>query len=347
MFAFVSAVSRNIKSIDLRRFVHTVNESTPPRLSEQTLAAAAFVDRLQALYCARNPQYADVVQRIEQANMINRRCRLPADEERAQRFYNAGATRLQQFSVPNDHMAIRTIANETIGLDAVENLLLPLGFTPMDYYAFPDKHLRARWFAPPDRRSMPRLFVSELLLDELSSPVQRLLRRYVSKKPFGRQPQKQEQQNQRAVSPLLYGIDLATWFDVPIASGVPTLCEYEQILAESDYGAWTLMNGNRVNHCTIAVSFLNQPYNRLETLMKIARDQWRLPLHNDGAIQYSSDEGAIKQSSTIAITNPVMFRGSSTVLKIPGSFVEFIERDREGFEAQNANAIFESTDVRD
>lgn len=328
------------------RHAHTSATNGAMTLDEQTRAAAAFVDRMQTLYCARNAQYGQIVHRIEQANMINRRCRLPSDDARAQQFYSAGATRKQQFSVPNDHMAIRTIANDTIGLDAIERLLSSIGFVPKDYYAFPDKHLRARWFAPPETRSMPRLFVSELLLSEMSSPVQRLLSRYIDKKAFRPSAEGSGNVSPPALrSPLLSGIELADWFDAPISATLPTLPEYQTLLDESEYAAWTLMNGNRVNHCTIAVSFLNQPYNSLEKFMQIASDEWRLPLHNDGAIQ-CSDDGRIKQSSTAAITSPLMLRRSSTPIKVPGSFVEFIERDREGFEAQNANAIFESTNVK-
>lgn len=125
-----------------------------------------------------------------------------------------------------------------------------------------------------------------------------------------------------------------------IASESPTCSEYETLRAESEYGAWTLMNGSVVNHSAISIDDLTN-IDSLSKLHTILTMEGFTLLDVGGEIKVSRD-GLIKQSSIIADTKPFTFSDSITK-ELSCGFVEFIHRSRDGFEADNANHIFEST----
>lgn len=116
--------------------------------------------------------------------------------------------------------------------------------------------------------------------------------------------------------------------------------DYEQLRSESEYGAWTLMNGSVVNHTTISIDDLIN-INSLKELHVILKMNGFTLLNVGGEIKVSND-GLLKQSSIISDTKPYIFSDQTTRL-LSGGFVEFIHRYRDGFEAGNAVHIFEST----
>ena len=77
--------------------------------------------------------------------------------------------------VVNDHVAFRTLALEPIGLKALEPHLLAIGYTPYEPYKFEDKKLDAWGYLPP-KEDQPRVFVSELRVDELSPRAAQIMR---------------------------------------------------------------------------------------------------------------------------------------------------------------------------
>lgn len=67
------------------------------------------------------------------------------------------------------------------GIDSMAEIFLDFGYTQKDELRFPAKKLKAYWFSPPDVSSeegsgiygpLPRVFISELLVDEMSSEAQ-------------------------------------------------------------------------------------------------------------------------------------------------------------------------------
>jgi hypothetical protein len=70
-------------------------------------------------------------------------------------------------TVVNDHVAFRTLALEPIGLPVLERQILELGYRPFAPYTFAEKKLRAVGYVPP-HEDLPRVFLSELLVDQLS-----------------------------------------------------------------------------------------------------------------------------------------------------------------------------------
>lgn len=110
--------------------------------------------------------------------------------------------------------------------------------------------------------------------------------------------------------------------------------DYENVYAKNQYLAWTLLHGNDINHIAITVK-------DIERFMETIKRDEKLKLATD--LQVSKDK-KLKQFSLQADKIEYKFPDKSTYL-VPYCFVEFIERleDREGFESENADKIFDST----
>src|SRR5690606_9687136 len=79
--------------------------------------------------------------------------------------------------IENDHVAFRTMGVEHLGIRSFEKIFLSLGYRKMDYFYFEGKKLDAYWFAPPQPH-FPRIFVSELRVNDLSESAQNIIRSY-------------------------------------------------------------------------------------------------------------------------------------------------------------------------
>ena len=140
---------------------------------------------------------------------------------------------------------------------------------------------------------------------------------------------------------------------------LPTLADYNALLAESEYGAWVLYNRYYLNHYTISVHELPAPYHELASFNKFLKSIGIKLNDAGGEIKISSDR-LLCQSSTVAQSIQATFADGQQA-EIAGSYVEFAERlplpqyaklpkekltnshRREGFETGNADKIFEST----
>ncbi|HYC42410.1 MAG TPA: DUF1338 domain-containing protein [Noviherbaspirillum sp.] len=124
---------------------------------------------------------------------------------------------------------------------------------------------------------------------------------------------------------------------------IPSLDDYEVLLAESDEMAWIATEGNAFNHVT----------DRVDDLDRLTREQAALGRPMKKAVEISQS-GRIRQTAFKA--DPVLrqFRtgnGDMVQREVPGSFYEFIRRDKMagdaaldlGFDAGNAQAIFKMT----
>ena len=139
----------------------------------------------------------------------------------------------------------------------------------------------------------------------------------------------------------------------------PTLNNYQRLAAESEYAAWVIYNRYYLNHFTISVHNLKHPFNMIADFNYFLEINGFILNDAGGKIKTSPDKGLL-QSSTVAKMMEATFAGGEKQL-IPGSYVEFAERRvlpefvhlqpneikrehrREGFEAGNADKIFEST----
>lgn len=249
--------------------------------------------------------------------------------------------------IENDHIAFRTLGVEHLGIQSLEKIFLHYGYTKRNYYNFPEKKLDAYWYAPPSEQ-YPRIFISELRVKDLSAPAQQIIHSYTSE--VKKDPVDDiDLDNGQAVDAFLHS---ALW-------RMPTLQDYQTLAAESEYAAWVIYNRYYLNHFTVSVHNLKPGYNTVEDFNAfLEKKGFRL---NDagGKIKTSPDNG-LAQSSTVARMIPATFANDET-FEIAGSYVEFAERRilpqfahlpaseirrahrREGFEANNADKIFEST----
>ncbi|HEY8914974.1 MAG TPA: DUF1338 domain-containing protein [Chitinophaga sp.] len=249
--------------------------------------------------------------------------------------------------VENDHIAFRTMGVPQLGIQSLEKIFLHYGYTKKSAYHFPEKKLDAFWYAPPAPH-FPRIFISELRVQDLSPQAQQLILSYTG------------EVKSDPVDAL--NLDDATAVDSFLHSGLwrlPTLEDYKLLAAESEYAAWVIYNRYYLNHFTISVHNLPGGYNTIPEFNAFL-ERKGFTLNNAGGKMKVSPDGGLLQSATVANMITATFANNETH-PIAGSYVEFAERKvlpqfahlpadqvkrehrRDGFEAGNADKIFEST----
>lgn len=253
----------------------------------------------------------------------------------------------KQADIENDHIAFRNLGVPQLGLSSFEKIFLHYGYVPRDNYYFEQKKLNARWYAPPEPH-FPRIFISELIVEALPLPIQNIIRSYT---------------NEVQTDPVdQLDLDDATQVDTFLHSPlwrVPTLQDYKTLLEVSEYAAWVIYNRYYLNHYTISVHNLPAGYNTLTDFNRFL-ESIGIVLNNSGGKIKESADGLLLQSSTVSHKQEANFADGERY-KIAGSYVEFAERRvlpefkslnpkdirrqqrRDGFEAGNADKIFEST----
>jgi len=224
--------------------------------------------------------------------------------------------------VENDHVAFRTFANSPIDLNSLEPILLDLGFSPFDEYSFSEKKLFAKSYVHSECQT--KVFLSELLWQQLSDDSQTIIARYI----------KQLDPNRA------YGFtDGRLW-------GMPTYEEYCRLASESEYAAWMSVWGLRANHFTIYVNQLNR-YNELAKVVELLEKNG-YSLNQQGGVIKGSEAVGLMQSSTLADRVEVLFSCGKKE-SIPSCYYEFAQRFNvngeiyRGFVTSSADKIFEST----
>ncbi|QDS97816.1 DUF1338 domain-containing protein [Adhaeretor mobilis] len=234
-------------------------------------------------------------------------------------------------TVVNDHVAFRTLALEPIGLEKLEPHVLALGYERFEPYAFPAKKLRAFGYLPP-RDDLPRIFLSELLVDQLTEPAQEILRRCAE----------QVDAKRVATSDVLWAGRL--W--EPIGWE-----EYQTLQAESEYAAWLSTVGIRPNHFTIGVNALEK-YTSVEAVLGVV-EELGFTVNDSGGRVKGSPDVLLEQGSTMADQLAMPFADGKE-RHVPTCYYEFAKRYPQpdgklfqGFVAASADKIFESTDAKE
>jgi hypothetical protein len=229
--------------------------------------------------------------------------------------------------VRNDHVALRTYGLPGIGIDALARPFEALGWRPRENYRFDDKKLVARFWQHDDP-ALPKVFISELCVNELSAAAQQLIASLVAQLPA----------------------EFGARADLPWA-GRPwqvNRSAYEALLAESEYAAWVAAFGFRVNHFTVLVNALTT-FPDLESLNAFLVEHGFKLNESGGAIKGTPAQ-CLEQSSTRADTIDIDLAGET--LRVPSCYYEFARRYPlasgelfHGFVPTSADKIFESTDV--
>lgn len=291
---------------------------------QQIKQLEGVLNGLMSRYSERVPDVKNIVAAMQDAGMIEN-----ADD------------------IENDHIAFRTMGVPNLGIASFEKIFHHLGYEKRDYLYFEQKKLDAYWYAPPAPR-FPRIFVSQLQVHELSETAQQIIKKYTD--PILSDPADSlDLDNVEAVDTFLHS---PLW-------PTPTLEEYQQLAAESEYAAWVIYNRYYLNHFTISVHNLPAPYGDIEQF-NVFVESLGVRLNDSGGKTKTSPDGLLRQSSTVAQLVEATFANGETSL-IPGSYVEFAERKvhpefahlskeelsrqhrRDGFETGNADKIFEST----
>ncbi len=255
-----------------------------------------------------------------------------------------------QEDILNDHIAFRTMGVEHLGIKSFEKIFLKHGYKKQDSYFFESKKLNAFWYSP-SLENLPRIFISELRVADLSKQAQNIIHKYtqtITKDPVDELNLNDPQ-------------DVTRFFEKPLWK-LPSLEDYNNLLAESEYAAWVIYNRYYLNHYTISVHELPNGYNQLEKFNEFLVELG-IKLNDAGGVIKISKDGLLLQSSSVAEMLTAQFSSNQTK-KIAGSYVEFAERKilpefenldskqiktkhrRDGFETSNADKIFESTFIK-
>lgn len=223
----------------------------------------------------------------------------------------------------NDHVAYRSVNLPGFGIQALAQPFLERGYKEKGEYHFEVKKLYAVHLEHEDP-SLPKVFISELLLEKMSKVTQETFKR------------------------LIRGVSLPTG-EAVLTCGRPWTLSYQtyqDLTKESEYAAWLSAFGYCANHFTINVNAL-ESFVDLEDLNAFLESETYL-LNSSGGKIKGSKEVFLEQSSTMAGEIEVDFEEGA--FSIPSCYYEFAKRYPlsngelyQGFVAGSADKIFEST----
>jgi hypothetical protein len=225
--------------------------------------------------------------------------------------YARDFVRLAGGAFHNDHVAFRSLRRPGSGIELFAPAFERLGWKRAGAYDFPDAKLSAIHLSHPD--GLPRVFISELRQQELSSRARDILSQLPPDPPAPREVEA-----------------LAAWFRAPeVHFAEQDLLELE---AESQYGAWLLLFGREVNHFTASVDDVESWARKLR--------EARVPMKDE----IEGEPGAgLRQTATRAAPRRVRMRGGER--DWPYAYLELAERHGgfDGFVTQQARQLFEMT----
>ncbi|MBZ6072562.1 DUF1338 domain-containing protein [Aeromonas schubertii] len=230
-------------------------------------------------------------------------------------------------SIVNDHVAFRTFNLPKVGLEKLAAHFLALGYEEKGQYEFKAKKLKAKHFEHNDPDA-PKVFISELKVEELSAPAQAIVHALVEQVP----------EHLTDAPAFLY-------------AGAPwrvSHADYQTLLAESEYAAWMAAWGYRANHFTVSINRLRD-FDTIEAV-NAALKRAGFVLNAVGGEVKGDPHVMLEQSSTMADKADVAF--TDGVKTIPSCFYEFALRYPQadgilypGFVEASADKIFESTNA--
>lgn len=227
--------------------------------------------------------------------------------------------------VLNDHIALRTFKHPKLGLEALARPFTRLGYEAKGEYHFKEKKLFAIHYETPNPE-LPKVFISELLLDQVSPFVRETLEELITQMSEG----------------------LTRKAHFPYCGRPWTLSHktYNKLAEESEYASWVAAHGFRPNHFTVNVNALKK-FPELKDLNHFLK-QNGFKLNSSGGEIKGGPSDYLEQSSTMAEATSVKF--SDGEFEIPACYYEFAKRYRlsngkfyQGFVAKSADKIFEST----
>ena len=236
--------------------------------------------------------------------------------------------------IVNDHIALRTLNTHTgeqpEGIRAIKHILNCLEYNPAAKYKFPKKKLNAIHFEHPDE-SFPKIFVSQLEVDQLPYWAQELILNTVKDTPYLLSDSAiellmllKEETSLTAEAAGLLVKELVQYFQRPW--GIPFKKDILKLNDVSQYAAWVLLHGNSVNHFTAFINFQEvEEWPDLETTCKGLKEAG-IPMKDS----IEGKKGSIlQQSATQAVKEEVEVRGEDGIEKINWTYAyyELVQRD--------------------
>lgn len=258
----------------------------------------------------------------------------------------------------HDHGALRTVRWMQSGAlppgeAAFTRILEPLGYRLNGVFPLDRIGMTGRSYAHADNpEEIAQFFVSELHPERFSRRFQDAVTRVLASSKDPLSPKAQCLLHELARDgrlPHEEAVELLPQLKACFGRqhDIPALEDYEILLEESDEMAWIATEGNAFNHVT----------DRVDDLERLTQEQAALGRPMKKAVEVSRS-GRIRQTAFRADPVVRQFRdgqGGIVHRDVPGSFYEFISRDRVGatssqpavldlgFDAGNAQAIFKMT----
>ena len=147
----------------------------------------------------------------------------------------------------NDHIALRTYNDPRVNIEVLEKPFVEVGYEAMGEYIFVEKKLFAKHYQHKTDKNAPKIFISELKLEECSELIQ------------------------SNVKEILYSCDQSVFNDSELILKGRVWNDlsfevYEQLRTESEYAAWMYVYGFCANHFTVNVNELKN----FDTLLTIS-----------------------------------------------------------------------------
>ena len=259
-----------------------------------------------------------------------------------------------------DHIAFRTFKGTALDAKALASLFEIFGYEKQDVYFFAEKKLDAFWLKPPvsanepQKNCLPKIFISELRLEDFPSEVNEVIRKYTDTQkvlPFD--------SIRKSFAAGKYSEVRSGVFQVlnSIPWQRPSYQDYQFLTQHSEYAAWTLLFGSIPNHFTVSVHLMNS-FENLTEFSEHVETQLNIPLNKSGGVIKGNPEVLLEQFSTMASKIPYLFQEG--LYEVPYAFIEFAFRFKlenqpekglwenyyQGFVMNNADKIFESTNSK-
>jgi hypothetical protein len=230
--------------------------------------------------------------------------------------------------VVNDHIAFRTFNDPRVDIEVFSKPFIEAGYEYKGEYEFKQKHLYARHYEFKTFRQAPRVFISQLILEDFSPFLQSTIKNMIDQIP---------EQQLKPENLIFSGTAWET----------PSYEVYQKLRQESEYAAWVYVHGYRANHFTVSINHLKK-YSTIQKVNQFLKENGFLLNDSDGEIKGSPAE-LLEQSSTKSGIVDVAFKEG--MHQVPSCYYEFAQRypDKDGnlylgFIAKSADKIFESTD---
>jgi hypothetical protein len=260
------------------------------------------------------------------------------------------------FSIANDHIAFRSLGltidrqgkEINLGIPYLAKIIEALGYEKAGEYEFSDRYLKACHYCHPEqnRFNLPKLFISELVVDALPATLAQQIKETVIAGSFFHQPDLNEWLTTESSETIIDR--LKTVFSRPWQP--PKRSLVEAVNKVTQYGAWVLLHGYAVNHFTGYINHHhNSIYSDIEKTAQALGDRG-IPMKNE--IEGSLNTG-LRQTATVAVTEMVEVwdDNSQEVSQIPWTYAyyEIAERNLvegklfEGFLDAQAKNLFAMT----